>query len=103
MDRKGFTRRAEMESIDKYHERLRGLAVSDNGFLFDTWTGNTYGLNETGVAMIRVLQKALTGEEMVKSICEEFEADEATAKNDLEEFVTRLCDFGILPKEVRLA
>lgn len=41
-------------------QRLKDLAVSDSGFVFDPFTGETYSVNATGTAILRAL---LAGED----------------------------------------
>ncbi len=41
-------------------EALKNLALSDTGFVFDPTTGNTYTLNETALAIVRLLKQDKT-------------------------------------------
>ena len=47
-------------------------------------------LNETGKIFWEMLQKDSTEEEIVRAVCDEYEIDEETVKNDLAEFVEYL-------------
>ena len=41
-------------------ERLRELAISDAGFVFDPLTGHTYNVNATALAALRALKEGAT-------------------------------------------
>jgi len=63
-------------------EKLKHLAINEEGFVFDPTTGNSYVVNPTGLFIIKKLREGLKEEEVVKALTEEFEVDENTARRD---------------------
>jgi len=72
------------------------LALSENGFLFDSRTGNTYTLNRTGTFLLRKLIDGATMESLSGLLMETYEVDEDTAKSDIQQFLFRLKDLRVL-------
>ena len=81
-------------------ERIMGLAVSENGFLFDTWTGSTYSMNRTGAIILRALQDEMTLDDIAVKLADEFDVDRDTARTDIQHFIEQLFDLKILEHEV---
>ncbi len=80
-------------------EKLRRLALNEEGFIFDPETGNSFVTNQTGLFILKKLREGLSEEEIVKALLEEFEVDEETARRDLYDFLEQLRILGILPPE----
>jgi PqqD family protein of HPr-rel-A system len=78
-------------------DRLKGLALSETGFLFDPVTGLTYTLNRTGVFILQKMREGKSPEEIVKALVENFEVEEDVAREDLTSFLEELKEMGILP------
>ncbi len=76
--------------------KLKSLYLSDSGFLFDPYTGLTYGLNETGATILRWLREGLDKSSVAKKLTEEFDVPLETAQADVEEFYDRLQQQGLL-------
>ncbi len=76
--------------------RLANLALSDNGFLFDTTTGHTYTLNETGALTLRMIIEEVSLPKIVERLTDRFEVTHDTALRDAELFRSRLQELGIL-------
>jgi hypothetical protein len=75
---------------------LRGLALSETGFVFDPVSGFAYNLNLTAVTLLRKLQDGNSIEKILKFMREEYEADSNEMERDLEQFLNRLSDYGLL-------
>lgn len=71
-------------------ETLQRLALSDSGFVFDPVTGNSFTVNEAGLAILRRLQRDTTVAQVVADLKEEFEVDAPTAERDVIEFAGHL-------------
>jgi len=69
------------------HPRIRDLAISGTGFVFDPHTGSTFTANETGLEILRALGEGLEAEAIVARLCARFEVDAAEAERDLGEFL----------------
>jgi hypothetical protein len=79
--------------------RLKNLAVSDSGFLFDPYTGSTFSMNATGRAILDLLKQGLDAEGVRKELAKRFEVGPSDdLDRDVREFLLLLKDQGILPK-----
>jgi PqqD family protein of HPr-rel-A system len=82
---------------DTMHSRLTHLALSDDGFLFDTVTGNTYTLNSSATFILRRLIEGKARGEITGDLCRTYDAGEEIAARDIDQFVQYLLDLEILP------
>ena len=71
------------------------LALSENGFLFNTRTGHTFSLNTTGTWVLRMLIEEVPPAELPARLVEAFDVDPATATRDVELFLFRLRDMDL--------
>jgi hypothetical protein len=79
------------------HSRLRDLALSDTGFVFDPLTGHTFTVNLTGQLALRCLKEGLSWEETARRMGEEFATDQGEDPGrDVQDFVLQLRDCGLL-------
>ena len=53
-------------------------------------------VNEVGVFLWKMLQKEVTMEELVQGVLKEYDVEEEVARNDIEEFVEKLSNAGVL-------
>lgn len=53
-------------------------------------------VNEVGVLLWNMLQEEVTLEDLVKGVLAEYDVDEATARADIQEFLDKLIENGIL-------
>ncbi len=75
-------------------QALKNLALSDTGFVFDPTTGNTYTLNETALAIVRLLKSDKRKEEIIQSILSEYEVDAEEIERDLSDLLIQLKELG---------
>jgi hypothetical protein len=78
--------------------KLSHLALSDNGFLFDSATGHTYSLNETGTFILKKLINGLSLEAIGKEMLEIYDITDDILSKDLGQFLHFLADLGIVEK-----
>lgn len=89
-------------------ERLQDVAVSDNGFVFDPWTGGSFTVNGSGLCVLRGLKEGMGREDLVARLQESFElrdgaaAGEAELYRDVDEFITLLRQNELLPPDWRV-
>lgn len=83
-------------------ERLKDLAVSDSGFVFDPYTGQSYSVNGTGLAILRALKEGADREAVVAGLAEHFDTGAADLHRDLDEFLHLLRQSGILAPDFDL-
>ena len=74
-------------------EILRRLAVSDSGFVFDPVSGNSYSLNTTALATLRLMQQGLAVDAIVAALQKNFAGDAAKLEADVMRFVRELGDY----------
>ena len=79
--------------------KLSHLALSDNGFLFDSATGHTYSLNETGTFILKRLIQGLSLEKIGEIMTETYGISSEILSKDIEQFSHFLCELGIIEKE----
>lgn len=72
------------------------VAVSENGFIFDAETGNSFSANPLGVEIIQWLQKGKSNEEIKSEILLKYETDPDTADKDLIDFMGVLNHFQLV-------
>ncbi len=77
-------------------KKLAKLAVSDEGFVFDPTTGDSYLMNRVGTAIVRGLQQGRSEDEVVQDILQEFECSEEKATRDVADFTDRLKTMHLL-------
>ena len=56
-------------------------------------------LNEIGKLIVEGLQNSLSKEEIVNKLLEEYEIDRATVEADVEEFVNKLLELGVVSND----
>jgi hypothetical protein len=74
----------------------KNIAVSEEGFLFNPTTGDSFSTNGTGALIIRLLKQDKTLPEIANELCAEYDADRLLVERDLEEFASLLKDFSVL-------
>lgn len=76
--------------------KLRDLAVSDTGFVFDPYTGATYSLNGPGIVLLRGIRDGLGRGELVDQLADRFEVTDHDLRRDVDEFVQQLREEGLV-------
>jgi Coenzyme PQQ synthesis protein D (PqqD) len=71
-------------------QKLKNLAISGNGFIFDPATGHSYTANETALFLIQKISEGLEISELVKELVDAYNVDEATAERDVVSMVEHL-------------
>lgn len=74
----------------------KNIAVSEEGFLFNPTTGDSFSTNGTGALIVRLLKQDKTLAEITEVICGEYDADRLLAERDVEEFASLLKEHSIL-------
>lgn len=82
--------------------RLKDLAISESGFLFDPLSGSTFTASATAVCIIVALREGLRRPEILARLRESFAVEDADLESDLGDFLRVLIQQGILPQEFTL-
>ena len=78
---------------------FENLALSENGFLFDTQTGSTYSVSRTGTFILRALMGGASVGTIASQVSRAFDIDPHTAQRDAEQFLLRLRDLQLVSAE----
>lgn len=74
----------------------KNIATSEEGFLFNPTTGDSFSTNKIGAEIIRLLKTDSNLKEVVEAICEKYDVDKSLFERDLEDFTLQLKEFSIL-------
>lgn len=69
---------------------VRRLAVSESGFVFDPVSGHSFTVNETGLAILRLLQQDTRIDDVRAELGARFDVDGELLERDLVEFLGSL-------------
>jgi len=78
-------------------ERLKDLAISESGFLFDPFSGATFTVNNTGKFILQLLMEGKVIEEIEPALRKRFEIGDEDLRSDIYEFVNLLKENHFLP------
>lgn len=76
--------------------KLKNLALSETGFLFDPATGNTFTLNESAVFILKSLKNGMQQPEIADSLVSEFEVTPSQALEDVSDALLQLREAGLV-------
>ncbi len=79
--------------------RLRALAISEAGFVFDPRTGHSYSANATALCALDALKRDVPPGEIAALLREHFAADGVDVEHDLAEFLSALREHGLVPPD----
>jgi hypothetical protein len=72
------------------------IAVSDNGFVFNPGSGESYTVNPVGLEMLNLLRKGHSHQEIIASIQEQYVAETATIERDLHDFLEMMRQYRLM-------
>lgn len=78
---------------------VEGLMTRDLGetiMVYNPQNGDMYEMNETAALLIEFLQQSYEGEQILNSICKEYDVDRETVEEDLSALVERFLEIGLL-------
>lgn len=75
------------------------IAASANGFLFNPVNGESFTLNQTGVAILELLHNEITQKELLEKLYHKFDVDKSVLEKDVHEFILLLKEQQILENE----
>ncbi|MDI7260511.1 MAG: PqqD family protein [Thermodesulfobacteriota bacterium] len=78
--------------------RLRDLAISESGFIFDPYSGATFNTNETGRFIFKLLKEGIGIDEIQSEMKKNFDIGEEDLRTDIYEFINLLKENHLLPK-----
>jgi|GEM_PF-301260 len=69
---------------------IKEVKISDNGFVFNSNTGDSFSLNPTGLELIRLISEGKEFGEIYDAFALRYEIDELTFEKDFYEFCSLL-------------
>ncbi|MFA9411440.1 MAG: HPr-rel-A system PqqD family peptide chaperone [Deltaproteobacteria bacterium] len=84
---------------DSINQRIKDLAVSETGFVFDPYSGATFSLNASALCLLRGLKEGLDRDKLIAQLEESFDVTDADLSRDIDEFLELLRYNGVLPHE----
>jgi hypothetical protein len=77
------------------NDALTKLALSDEGFVFNPQTGDSFQVSETGMVVLRELKAGCSDEETAQRLTAAFDVTLEEARRDCADFRARLQQFGL--------
>ncbi|MBK5195936.1 MAG: PqqD family protein [Proteiniphilum sp.] len=77
----------------------KNIAISENGFIFNPLTGDSFSVNETGLFILQKLKEGENKETIMKTLQDEFELDANSAEIDLNDFLSMLKSYQLTEYE----
>lgn len=74
----------------------KNIATSDEGFLFNPTTGDSFSTNSIGAEIILLLKKNDSLHNITEFICNKYDVDKILLNRDLEDFVQQLKEYSIV-------
>jgi hypothetical protein len=71
------------------------IAISENGFLFDPNTGESFTTNPTGREIVSMLKKNIPEQEIKSTLLERYDVDEITLEKNIIDFFAMLRHFNL--------
>ncbi|MFO0650768.1 MAG: PqqD family protein [Polyangiales bacterium] len=84
-------------------QRLKDLAVSDTGFVFDPFSGSTFTANASALCILDGLKRAHDRDTIAASLRERFEIGDEDLSRDIDDVIASLRLYGILPQDFEVA
>lgn len=81
--------------------KIKNLALSETGFLFDPATGNTFTLNESAIFILKALKNGLDQRRIADSLAAEFEVSGSQALEDVSDALLQLREAGLIAAGAR--
>jgi hypothetical protein len=75
------------------------IAISESGFLFDSNTGDSYSLNETGKKILHLINQNKTELEIKDYFIENYEVEEGTFEINFYDFMNMLNNLNLFENE----
>jgi hypothetical protein len=77
-------------------EKIRTLAISETGFIFDPTTGNSYTSNVAALRIFDLLKEGKEQDEIIEEMMEEFEVERDILEQDIADFLLTLQNYRLI-------
>jgi len=75
------------------------LAISENGFIFDPTTGESFSMNQEAITIINLLKEGKSETEIKELFLKEYDVDETTFDRSYLDFISMLRYYNLLEDE----
>ena len=75
------------------------IAVSENGFVFDSANGESFSVNQTGIDIINWMKLLKDANEIKMKLIDKYDIDEITAEKDIYDFISILKQYDLLKSD----
>jgi hypothetical protein len=76
--------------------KLKELAISESGLVFDPATGSIFTSNPVGLLILAALKDGREGVAIRNLVVKEYDVDEQTAERDIYDFFSQLYGSGVI-------
>ena len=73
----------------------KNIAISDNGFLFNPSTGESYNLNTTGTELLKLIKEGKSLKEITTFFLEKYETTDTVIEKDYQDFAQILEQYSL--------
>jgi hypothetical protein len=74
----------------------KNIATSEEGFVFNPGTGDSFSTNSIGGDIITLLKENKPQKEIIEIICSKYDVDKDQFEKDLDDFESQLKDYAII-------
>lgn len=74
----------------------KNIATSEEGFVFNPGTGDSFSTNPIGTEIISLLKEDKSLTMIIEAICKKYDVDKNQFEKDLDDFVSQLKESSIL-------
>jgi PqqD family protein of HPr-rel-A system len=75
--------------------RIKDLAISDSGFVFDPYSGGMFTLNPTGRTILESLREGLSEPDVVQRLRDEYDQVTPRVEEDVRDFLRTMKELGL--------
>ncbi len=68
----------------------KNIAISENGFLFDPSTGDSYSMNSVGLEILNLIKEGLDKNKIASHMTEKYDVDKSAFERYFYDFVAML-------------
>ena len=72
------------------------IALSENGFVFNPTTGDSFTMNSTGREVILLIKEGKSSDQIRDLMMEKYDVDRLTLERYLEDFINELNTFNLI-------
>ncbi|MBK9291902.1 MAG: PqqD family protein [Bacteroidetes bacterium] len=72
------------------------IAISDNGFIFNPATGESFTVNPTGLEIMNMMRRGTPHAHIAGKLCELFQVEPTQAERDLQDFIEMMRQYHLL-------